>query len=59
MKFSAAAVLALVSVAFAAPNPEGQANSIKLSKENVDAIVAAAPNGECYFDFSCGCVWCT
>ncbi|EQB52256.1 hypothetical protein CGLO_08137 [Colletotrichum gloeosporioides Cg-14] len=62
MKFFAVAALALASVAVAAPAPEGQTTSIKLSKDYVDAIIAAYPDvhkRDCSFDFSCGCIFCT
>ncbi|KXH35323.1 hypothetical protein CSIM01_08898 [Colletotrichum simmondsii] len=44
MKFIATVAIALASLALAAPNPEGQTTSIKLSKDYVDAIVAAYPD---------------
>ncbi|KAJ0325633.1 hypothetical protein COL922a_013643 [Colletotrichum nupharicola] len=62
MKFFAVAALAFASVAVAAPAPEGQTTSIKLSKDYVDAIIAAYPDvhkRDCSFDFSCGRIFCT
>ncbi|KAK1689018.1 hypothetical protein BDP55DRAFT_712784 [Colletotrichum godetiae] len=44
MKFIATVAVTLASLALAAPNPEGQTTSIKLSKDYVDAIVAAYPD---------------
>ncbi|KAK1452893.1 hypothetical protein CCUS01_01909 [Colletotrichum cuscutae] len=41
MKLIATVAVALAALALAAPNPEGQTPSIKLSKDYVDAIVAA------------------
>lgn len=61
MKFIAAVAVALASFAMAAPNPGGQTTSIKLSKDYVDAIIAAYPDvhkRDCSFDFSCGCIFC-
>ncbi|KAF4775978.1 hypothetical protein HER10_EVM0002369 [Colletotrichum scovillei] len=61
MKFIAIVATALASLALAAPNPEGQTTSIKLSKDYVDAIIAAYPDvhkRDCSFDFSCGCIFC-
>ncbi|KAK1634253.1 hypothetical protein BDP81DRAFT_462728 [Colletotrichum phormii] len=61
MKFITTVTVTLASLALAAPNPEGQTNSIKLSKDYVDAIVAAYPDvhkRDCSFDFSCGCIFC-
>ncbi|TIC95137.1 hypothetical protein CH35J_008164 [Colletotrichum higginsianum] len=60
MKFSAAVAVAFASLALAAPNPEGQ-TKVKLSKDSVDAIIAAYPDvhkRDCSFDFSCGCIFC-
>ncbi|KAK2755838.1 hypothetical protein CKAH01_17252 [Colletotrichum kahawae] len=62
MKFFTVASLALASVTVAAPAPNGQATSIKLSKDYVDTIIAAYPDihkRDCSFDFSCGCIFCT
>ncbi|KAH9240232.1 hypothetical protein K456DRAFT_1719551 [Colletotrichum gloeosporioides 23] len=62
MKFFAVAAIAFASVAVTAPAPEGQTMSIKLSKDYVDAIIAAYPDfhkRDCSFDFSCGCIFCT
>ncbi|KXH69595.1 hypothetical protein CSAL01_06456 [Colletotrichum salicis] len=61
MKFITAVVFSLASLVLAAPNPKGQTTSIKLSKDYVDAIVAAYPDvhkRDCSFDFSCGCIFC-
>ncbi|KAK1489807.1 hypothetical protein CTAM01_11023 [Colletotrichum tamarilloi] len=44
MKLIATVAVALAALALAAPNPEGQTTSIKLSKDYVDAIVAAYPD---------------
>ncbi|KAL3297512.1 hypothetical protein RB213_009984 [Colletotrichum asianum] len=62
MKFFAVAAITFASVAVAAPTLEGQTTSIKLSKDYVDAIIAAYPDvhkRDCSFDFSCGCIFCT
>ncbi|KAE9576020.1 hypothetical protein CGMCC3_g7673 [Colletotrichum fructicola] len=62
MKFFAVAAITFASVAVTAPAPEGQTTSIKLSKDYVDAIIAAYPDvhkRDCSFDFSCGCIFCT